>query len=200
VYVLSATTAAYRDGNFTLVLGYHEASEDGAVEATEVVERATYSRFHGVVDGGGGFRTEPPVANASATYAADGRIYRRRDEDGNYSSSRLTINDARPLERATGIIRSAVDGASTEIVGQVERNGTVLYRVAFSGNAADDVVDSNGELLITSGGHVRRMSWRYRNPDDGVRVTVRLTFSDVGDTNVSAPPWVAAARNASDDG
>ncbi|MFB6123832.1 MAG: hypothetical protein ABEJ78_10285 [Haloferacaceae archaeon] len=167
----------------------------------EVVDVASLTRYRSRVTGAGTVRTNPLVVDDEDVYANGSvQFVRRTSETGDaYAATPLGPRVGRDpfLLRSDSYVRWFLSVSDARISDVVQRNGRTYVWLTYRGDPWPGAENTTGSALVSSRGVVRVIHRQYTPagwPDVRVDVTVRIT--DVGDADVTPPPWAAEARQA----
>lgn len=207
-YLLAEAHAdAVTNRSYTLVLAYVE-SANGTVTSRQVerVSVASPTNYATNVSSEGIPSMDSPVVADVEAYA-DGEVrWERRisvppRSDGGMYSKRTAGTDRSPhdyyadrVERYLGWYLSVENSTVEDIL---ERNGVTYYWVRLGTDSYPGVENASGRALVTDEGVVVRLERTYETPEPpNATATVRIVYTNRGDSPVDEPPWVAKARNA----
>ncbi len=196
--VTDASTHRYRNGT---LLGTWSSTT--AVAADGEFARRNYGTFR---NGSGPFAVthyERQVwSNGSVTlvaqrYGGEAVEYERHDGQ----ATRRQRPDTR-----WETVYATFSAVNTTVVGEVERDGTTLYRVVATGVRPDSAYDDDRPFdltaLVDERGVVHRLSVSHPTTYEGEPsfVTQTMRVTDVGNATVERPPWHDAALGNATEG
>ncbi|MWG34105.1 DUF7537 family lipoprotein [Halomarina oriensis] len=204
-YALNATTTVSADGN--------ESFRSATVLDARVDVAEDVARYDVRTDGS--FLGTAQTTNASV-YVVDGTAYLRQSAGDETRYRTAEANDTTSVVRTATLDdqwtflsgvnwtqNGTVDGDGETLTRYTANGSERLDRSAFGGQqggaAADAVTSFEATMLVTSGGTVRSVTYRYTIDLDGRTQTARVTadVSDLNGTSVEEPSWLDAARNGS---
>ncbi|QGN06315.1 hypothetical protein Hrd1104_02745 [Halorhabdus sp. CBA1104] len=143
--------------------------------------------------------------DGSAVYADGDYRYIRRSADGDVRYDRRSLDTAAPA-RFRSLSARAVErylALDSVDVTPIQVAGTRQYRLVGgrpAGNWSDQLDAFNVTARVTAEGLVRNLSVSYAlgGNSSSRYITYQFDFTAVGAASPTEPPWLTAARNASD--
>ena len=189
--LLDAHAAVLTNDSYTIRLSSRRETTDGSTPTRHdrVVRVADAERFHYVLT------TESDDGNRRVERWRDGpRAYEATTEDDSTSYRSLQAPEPPVLLTRADLLRLFLF-VQSDVVDSRERNGTTVHTVVGGPDDLQPLSNVTYEAAVTERGLVRSYEISYdlvgRNPS--TTVTVTASVSDVGETTVERPPWVAEA-------
>jgi len=147
------------------------------------------------------FRTygteDAPIPNLTV-FRNDSTLVQRISYDNGTVEYTGPENAATPQTEQYGNVYSILSASNTTVVGTIERNRTTLYHVTSVGvpsesSAYAGVANYEMSALVGPDGLVHEYDISYETTRNGkaVNVVVSLRFTNLGETAVQPPEWVA---------